>query len=215
MKKLKVMILTFIIIIFSIGNSYGADNTYDIIMEQLQTEILAGKIIKIPVKVENITLENGIVAFNTLLSYDEKVLEIEEVLGSHNFKKPNVVENLIGSTTITMQPEIGNQEIMTIVFKVKEDAPIGKTRIALSKFEVSDGENTFINDNTTQITINITSVLKNVREVVEKGIWFTMENVTITFIISILIIIAIILLVIYYNQHKRKEEIEKEKSKKE
>lgn len=205
MKKLKTILIACIVVMLNIGISYGATNTYEIKMEPSKTEIYTGETIKIPVKVKNIQMEEGIVAFSTLLSYNENVLEIPEVSGGVNWEKPNVVENLIQSTTQTMQPIKEDQEIMEISFKVKEDAPLGESNISLLKFEVSDGENTIVSDEV-DIQINVTSTQKKVRDVVVKSIWFTQRNIAIASIISIVTLFIIVLLTIYYIQHREKKE---------
>lgn len=206
MKNLKVILLACIIFILSVGISYGAtDGTYEIKMEPSKTEIYEGETITIPVKVENIQMEEGIVAFSTLLSYNENVLEIPEISGGENWEKANVVENLIQSTTKTMQATKEDQEIMEITFKVKEDAPVGETNIALLNFEVSDGENTIVSDEI-DIKINVTSTQKKVTDVVVKSVWFTQRNIAIASIISIVTLFIIVLLTVYYVQHREKEE---------
>lgn len=205
MKKLKTILVACIVVMLNIGISYGAANTYEIEMEPSKTEIYTGETIKIPVKVKNIQMEEGIVAFSTLLSYNENVLEIPEVSGGVNWEKPNVVENLIQSTTQTMQPIKEDQEIMEISFKVKEDAPLGESNISLLKFEVSDGENTIVSDEV-DIQINVTSTQKKVTDVVVKSIWFTQRNIAIASIISIVTLFIIVLLTIYYIQHREKKE---------
>ena len=206
MKKIKIILLTCMIMILNIGISYGATNTYEIKMEPSKTEIYAGDTIKIPVKIENIDVEEGIVAYSTLLSYNENILEVPEISTGSNWEKPNVVENLIQSTTKTMQPVKEDQEIMEITFKVKEDAQLGETNIALLNFEVSDGENTIENGNEIDIKINVTSTQKQVTNVVVKSIWFTQRNIVVASIISIVTLFIIVLLTVYYIQHREKEE---------
>lgn len=205
MKKLKTILLTCIVIILNVGISYGATNTYEIKMEPSKTEIYTGDTIKIPVKVEDIQIKDGIVAFSTLLSYNENIFEIPEISGGTDWERPNVVENLIQSTTKTMQPTKEDQEIMEISFKVKENAPLGETNIALLKFEVSDGENTIVSDEV-GVHMNITSTQKKVTDVVVKSIWFTQRNIAIASIISIVTLFIIVLLTVYYIQHREKKE---------
>lgn len=204
MIKLRIILLTCIIVALMVGISYGM-NTYEVKMETSKTEFLTGETIEIPVKIENINVENGIVAFSTLLSYDKNVLEKPEIIEGDNWESPNVVEDLIHSTTSTMQSVKDNQEIMIISFKIKKDAQLGSTRIALLKFEVSDGENTIANEGTS-IELNVTNTQRKVADVIIDNVWFNERNITISAIISIVTLFIIVFITIYYIQHREKKE---------
>lgn len=205
MRKLKVIILTCLVLILMMGISYGATNMYEIKMEAPKQEYLTGETIKIPIKIENIQTENGIVAFSTLLSFDENVLEEPEIINGTNWAKPNVVEHFIQSTTSTMQPVKDDQEILLLSFKIKEDAQLGTTKIALTKFESSDGEATIVNEGAS-VEVNITSAQVKVAEVILDNIWFNERNITISAIISIVTLFIIVFITIYYIQHREKKE---------
>lgn len=205
MRKLKVIILTCLVLILMMGISYGATNMYEIKMEAPKQEYLTGETIKIPIKIENIQTENGIVAFSTLLSFDENVLEEPEIIKGANWVEPNVVEHFIQSTTSTMQPIKDDQEILMLSFKIKEDAQLGSTKIALTKFESSDGETTIVNEGAS-IEVNITSAQVKVAEVILDNIWFNERNITISAIISIVTLFIIVFITIYYIQHREKKE---------
>lgn len=207
MKKIKVIVLALIISIFICGISYGASsNTYEIKMEiSNKAEFLTGETIEIPVKIQNINVENGIVAFSTLLSYDENVFEEPEIVEGANWGKLNIVEHLIQGTTSTMQPIKEEQEIMVISFKVKENAQLGATKITLSKFEVSDGDNTIVNEGTS-IELNITNSQVKIASAILDNIWFNQRNITIASIISITTLFIIVFIIIYYIQHREKKE---------
>lgn len=207
MRRLKVILLTCIMVILMIEISYGAfSNTYEIKMETPnKTEFLTGETIEIPVKIENINIENGIVAFSTLLSYDENVFEELEIVEGTNWGKPNIVEHLIQSTTVTMQPIKEDQEIMVISLKIKENAQLGETKITLSKFEVSDGDNTIVNEGSS-IELNITNAKAKVANAIIDNIWFNERNITIAAIISITTLFIIVFITIYYVQHREKKD---------
>lgn len=148
MKKIKVAILIFIVLISVMGLSYAkANNTYKVVMESEKNKFYYGETVKISVKLKDITLENGIVAYSTLLSYDKEIFEEPVISGSQNWEKPNVVENLIQGITSTMQAINEDDEIMEISLRAKGIARDGKTKIVLSKFEVSDGDNTIEGEN--------------------------------------------------------------------
>ena len=205
MRRLKVILLTCLVVILMIGTSYGVSNTYEIKMENSKEEYLTGGTIIIPIKLENIQAEDGIVAYSTLLSFDENVFEEPEIIEGANWAKPNIVEHFIQSTTSTMQPVKDDQEILILSFKIKEDAQLGSTKIALSKFEASDGENTIIGEGAS-IEVDITSAQVKVAEVILDNIWFNERNITISAIISIVTLFIIVFITIYYIQHREKKE---------
>lgn len=205
MKKLVVSLLTCIILIWITGISYGVSNLYEVKMKTSKEEYYRGDTIIIPVKVENMKVENGMVAYSTLLSYDETVFEEPKISAEENWQEPNVIEHLIQSTTISMQPVEGNQEIMTLSFKVKDDAKIGRTKIELSKFEMTNGETTVENEGDS-VEINITNPETKATEVIIKNIWFTPRNITIAAIISAVTLFIIVLIIIYYIQHPEEKE---------
>ncbi len=205
MKKTKIILITLMFIITIVGISYGTTDTYEIKMEASKKEYLTGETIIVPIKIENIKTENGIVAFSTFLSFDEEVFEEPEIMEGANWAKPNIVEHFIQSTTSTMQPVKENQEVLILSFKIKEDAKLGNTKIALSKFETSDGENTTINEGSS-IEVNITSTKAKVAEVIIDNIWFNERNITITAIISTVTLFIIVFITIYYIQHREKKE---------
>lgn len=205
MKKSVISLLICILLVWITGTSYGITNLYEVEMKNSKTECFRGDTIQIPVKIKNIDVENGIVAYSTLLSYDETIWEKPEILAGENWQEPNVIEHLIQGTTISMQAVENNQEIMTISFKVKEDAKIGKTKIELAKFEVTNGETTIENEGDS-IEINITTPQTKATEVIIKNVWFTTRNITIAAIISAVTLFIIVLIIIYYMQHAKEEE---------
>lgn len=205
MKKIRVILLTLMFIILIIGISYGVSDTYQVKMDTNKVELLTGETIKIPVKIENIELENGIVAFSTLLSYNENVLEEPEIIAGTNWEKPNVVEHFIQSITSTMQPVKENQEIMILSFKVKDNAQLGTTKVVLSKFEISDGENTIATEDTS-INLNIITTQAKLANFILDNVWFNQRNIIISSIISIVTLLIIILITIYYIQHREKKQ---------
>lgn len=205
MRKLKIVLLTSIILFLIMGISYGVSDTYDVKMYLFRTEFLVGDTVNIPVKIENINIENGIVAFSTILSYDENVLEEPVLLNASDWTQPVAIENLIHSTTATMQPIKENQEVMIMSFKIKDNAPLGKTNIVLSKFDVSDGETTIANEGAS-IELNIVEKRTEVADILLDNEWMTQRNMVISLIIGIVTIIIIILLTIYYIEHREREE---------
>ena len=205
MKKLKILLLTCIMIITIIGVSYGAISNYKVTMETPKQDILAGETIQVALNIKDINLEHGIVAFSSILSYDEKVFKEPEIVGGENWGTPIKVENLIQCTTSTLEPVKEDQEAIILTFKVKETAHSGDTKISLSKLEASDGENTIINSGTS-ITLNISNPDMDMAEFIVDSIWFTPRNIVIAGIIGVVTLIITVLLIIYYTQHREEKE---------
>lgn len=206
MKKTKTFVLTCIIFLLMVGISYGATSEYDIKMEIEKEKYVTGETIQIPVIVENINMEHGIVALSTVLSYDETILEEPAILNSSNWTTPIMVEDLIQTTTTTMQPTKENQKVMILSFKIKEDAKPGQTEISLLNFEASDGENTIENEDTS-IKIDVKNKKEEMADVLLDNQWMFKRNMIISLIIGIVTIIIILLIAFYYIQHREKEEV--------
>lgn len=206
MKKTKIFVLTCIIFLLMVGISYGATSEYDIKMEIEKEKYVTGETIQIPVIVENINMEHGIVALSTVLSYDETILEEPAILNSSNWTTPIMVEDLIQTTTTTMQPTKENQKVMILSFKIKEDAKPGQTEISLLNFEASDGENTIENEDTS-IKIDVKNKKEEMADVLLDNQWMFKRNMIISLIIGIVTIIIILLIAFYYIQHREKEEV--------
>lgn len=206
MKKTKIFVLTCIIFLLMVGISYGATSEYDIKMEIEKEKYVTGETIQIPVIVENINMEHGIVALSTVLSYDETILEEPIILNGSNWTTPIMVEDLIQTTTTTMQPTKENQKVMILSFKIKDDAKPGQTEISLLNFEASDGENTIENEDT-NIKIDVKNKKEEMADVLLDNQWMFKRNMIISLIIEIVTIIIILLIAFYYIQHREKEEV--------
>ena len=146
MKKFISMIIILLLIIMTmISYTSAASNTYSVNMYLEDTQYKQGDTIYITVKLEVIDIEQGVVAFNTIKEYDKEVFETVKFQKADQWQTPTLVKDLIHSTTDSMQPSKEDQEIMTLVLKVKSYAKLGETQIELSEFEVSDTENTIEN----------------------------------------------------------------------
>lgn len=205
MKKIKIIFFICMIVILMVGTSYGASNTYQIKMNLTQDKVVMGETISIPVTIENIDMENGVVALSAILWYDKDIWEEPVISSASNWTTPIVVEDLIQTTTSNMQPVKENQEIMIITFKVKEDVPIGQTEIRLSNFEASDGETTIYSD-ATSVKINISDKKTEMANILLNNDWLHQRDMIISLIIGIVTIMIIILITIYYIQHHMAKE---------
>ena len=134
--------------------------------------------------------------------YDKEVFETVKFQKADQWQTPTLVEDLIHSTTDSMQPSKEDQEIMTLVLKVKSYAKLGETQIELSEFEVSDTENTIENAGAAvSVEIiegdNIQNTVQQVQNEKPKA------NIQVPLIIGVTTILIIILLIVYYVDKKK------------
>lgn len=203
MKKFISMIMMILLIIMTmISYTSAASNTYSVNMYLEDTQYKQGDTIYIPVKLEDIDIEQGVVAFNTIIEYDKEVFETVKFQKTDQWQTPTLVEDLIHSTTDSMQPSKEDQEIMTLVLKVKSYAKLGETQIELSEFEVSDTENTIENAGAAvSVEIiegdNIQNTVQQVQNEKPKA------NIQVPLIIGVTTTLIIILLIVYYVDKKK------------
>ena len=96
MKKLICMIIIVLISIMSIFSySLAVTNKYSVNMYLENTQYKQGDIIYIPIKLEDIDIENGIVGFDTIIEYDEDVFETVRFQKANQWQMPILVEKLI------------------------------------------------------------------------------------------------------------------------
>lgn len=205
MKKLICMIIIVLISIMSIFSySLAVTNKYSVNMYLENTQYKQGDIIYIPIKLEDIDIENGIVGFDTIIEYDEDVFETVRFQKANQWQMPILVEKLIHATTESMKAVEGNQEIMTLVLKVKNHAKLGETEIELSKFDVSDTETTIANDGAA-VSVEILEGEKVQEDVVPQ-----MQNekpdvdIQVSLIIGVTTALIIVLLIIYFIDKNKK-----------
>ena len=142
MKKKYIILPLTIVFILIAGIVQATSGTYTVKMDLLGTQFKEGETIDILVKIQDINLPNGIVAFSTMLEYDDEVFEEPIISSAGHWQQPIMVENLIQSVTENMEDIKGEQEVIKLTFKIKDQAKLGNTKICLKEFEVSDGENT-------------------------------------------------------------------------
>lgn len=205
MKKLICMIIIVLTIIMSIFSySLAVSNTYSVNMYLENTQYKQGDTVYIPIKLEDIDIEKGIVGFDTIIEYDEDVFETVGFQKTNQWQVPTLVEKLIHGTTESMQAVEGNQEIMTLVLKVKNYAKLGETEIELSKFNVSDTETTIANDGAA-VSVEILEGEKSQEEVVPQ-----IQNekpdfdIQVSLIVGVTTLLIIILLIVYFIDKNKK-----------
>lgn len=201
-KTILIMIIILISVMGMISYTFAATNTYSVNMYLENTQYKQGDTIYIPVKLEDVDIEKGIVAFDTIIKYDKEVFETVKFQKADQWQMPTLVEDLIHSTTDSMQPLKDDQEIMTLVLKVKSYAKLGETQIELSEFNVSDTENTIENAGA---AVNVEIMQgDNIEDTTQQ-----MQNekpnadIQVSLIIGITTILIIILLIVYYVDKKK------------
>lgn len=201
MKKFVSMIIMLFIIMTMVSYTSAASNTYSVNMYLENTEYKQGATIYIPVKIQDIDIDQGVVSFSTIINYDKNVFETVRLEKADEWLDPTLVEDMIHSTRESMQPAKEDQEIMTLVLKVKDYAKLGETQIELSGFEVSDTENTIENDG---VAVSV--------EIVEGDKYTPTEsvqnekpkaNIQVPLIIGVTVTLIIILLIVYYVGKKK------------
>ena len=208
MKKLKSKsLLMIILLIILLGNiSLAAESQYSVNMYPNKTDLIPGDIVIIPVRIEDIETENGIVAYDAILKYDEEVFEDVKITKVVNWEEPTITGRLITAMTEDMEGSNEDQDIMKISLKVKSSAKSGNTEIELSKFDATDGENTISNIGATT-ELNITNDFANIKEVnlsQENQEFVTAFEIEVSLIIAVVTVLIIILLIVYYVEHKTK-----------
>lgn len=204
MKKSICMIIIILISIMSIFSySLAVTNTYSVNMYLENTQYKQGDTIYIPIKLEDIDIENGIVGFDAIIEYDKDVFETVRFQKAEQWQMPTLVENLIHGTTESMQALEGNQEIMTLVLKVKNYAKLGETEIGLAKFDVSDTENTIANSGAA-VSVEILEGEKAPEVAPQMQNEKPNANIQVSLIIGVTTLLIIALLIIYFVDKSKK-----------
>lgn len=204
MKKLVSMIIMLFIIMTMVSYTSAASNTYSVNMYLENTEYKQGDTIYIPVKIQDIDIDQGVVSFSTIINYDKNIFETVRLEKADEWLEPTLVEDMIHSTRESMQPAKEDQEIMTLVLKVKDYAKLGETQIELSGFEVSDTENTIENDGA---AVSVEIVQGNNLQSQEQQIQNEKPkaNIQVPLIIGVTVTLIIILLIVYYVDKKKEK----------
>lgn len=204
MKKLVSMIIMLVIIMTMVSYTSAASNTYSVNMYLENTEYKQGDTIYIPVKIQDIDIDQGVVSFSTIINYDKNIFETVRLEKADEWLEPTLVEDMIHSTRESMQPAKEDQEIMTLVLKVKDYAKLGETQIELSGFEVSDTENTIENDGA---AVSVEIVQGNNLQSQEQQIQNEKPkaNIQVPLIIGVTVTLIIILLIVYYVDKKKEK----------
>lgn len=158
-KILKKIISIMIILLFviSMNTIYAANDTYQVKLEAQKNTFLPEEKVIINVKIENIRIETGekgLGAYTAKLQYDSNLLEIEKIEGANEWETPLIQNGNMAATTTTGNCTSQSQTIAKITFKIKPTTQTTKTKIEISNFLASNGQNDILaNKSELEITL--------------------------------------------------------------
>lgn len=166
MKKKCILILMIIFLFIScISVKANEGDTYKISLDSSNSILKQGDTITITLKVSDINIqsgEKGIGAYEGKLVYDDEIFELVKMQGNDNWETPIENENNFISVRSDGICTDKDQDLATIVLKVKEKAKGTNTTIEVSDFEISNAETNIPTDNiklTVKIEGNVNTVL--------------------------------------------------------
>ena len=166
MKKIKFLSLIIIFFLVITGTVVFADNTFEVELQPSATELQRGEQFNVKLLIHQNTDEKGIQGFEAKLEYDTDVLELQK----NNNNLDAYTENGTYDVTVNEQKIIiaenslnniqNNVVIVTIPFKVKDDANYEETSILLSEIsgshiDLETGDSTNYTGTSEEIKLNI------------------------------------------------------------
>ena len=155
-KKTISIILTIILLLFT-TSVYAANDSFNTSLSVNKSSVEQGENVIVTINISDISIESGekgIGAYTAKLEFDSSVLEYVETNGTDKWEAPFYQDKQITGTTADGKVVDTNQNIGTITFKVKENAPVGETTIKLTNFSGSTAETDVSSeDSTIELTI--------------------------------------------------------------
>ncbi len=155
-KKTISIILTIILLLFT-TSVYAANDSFNTSLSVNKSSVEQGENVIVTINISDISIESGekgIGAYTAKLDFDSSVLEYVETNGTDKWEAPFYQDKQITGTTADGKVVDTNQNIGTITFKVKENAPVGETTIKLTNFSGSTAETDVSSeDSTIELTI--------------------------------------------------------------
>ncbi len=133
----KMIAIVLIIILALTSNTYGASDSFKTNLTVDNSQVRRGQNITITIALSDIAIESGekgIGAYSARIDFDSSVLEYVSTKGTDKWEAPFYKDSLITGNTNDAQVVKTNQDIGTIIFKVKDDAKLGDTTIKLVNF---------------------------------------------------------------------------------
>lgn len=133
LKSLLIILLMFITILTNKVSAADSEYNCDLIITGENSEITAGQTVTYEIMAKNINAEQGILAFETLITYDENLFSIDVVSDdSNNWNKTSMIENYLTMTRSDLLPSSADQVIAKLVVTANSDVPVGENVITLT-----------------------------------------------------------------------------------
>ena len=138
-----VFVLSILSMIFHMNISNAADNA-KITLTANETQMLAGDVVKVTVKIKDITgIADGINGIQGTLTYDNTIFESVTFEGLNNWDKPEY--NEANGSFLTAKGDFvkNDEDVFTISLKVKSGAKLGDTKIQITDMQIADLDNEY------------------------------------------------------------------------
>ena len=139
MKK-TISIIVMILFIVCTTKVYAVKDSFHTTLTINHAQAKRGDTITVTIGLKDIAIESaekGIGAYTAEIQFDSSVLEYVSVNGTDKWEAPLYQDGFITSNTKDAKVVNTTQSIATITFKVKENAKLGETSIALRNFSGS------------------------------------------------------------------------------
>ena len=139
MKKIISIILVILLVVCT-TKVYAVKDSFYTTLTINHAQAKRGDTITVTIGLKDIAIESaekGIGAYTAEIQFDSSVLEYVSVNGTNKWEAPLYQDGFITSNTKDAKVVNTAQSIATITFKVKENAKLGETSIALRNFSGS------------------------------------------------------------------------------
>lgn len=139
MKK-TISIIVMILLVVCTTKVYAVKDSFHTTLTIRNSQAKRGDTIAVTIGLKDIAIESaekGIGAYTAEIQFDSSVLEYVSVNGTDKWEAPLYQDGFITSNTKDAKVVNTTQSIATITFKVKENAKLGETSIALRNFSGS------------------------------------------------------------------------------
>ena len=157
MKKIT-SILLMIVFIMITTKVQAASDSFNTTLSLNNSQAKRGDTITVTLGLKDIAIESGekgIGAYTTKIQFDSSVLEYVSTKDTDKWEAPFYQDGFLTSNTKDAEVVTTTQSIGTITFKVKENAKVGETSIALTNFSGSSAETDILasSNGTAKLTI--------------------------------------------------------------
>lgn len=150
MKSKRILfIIVFAILIIMTNVKFVYADSFNVNMSGNNPNYAPGQTVEIIVSLSDIDSSRGLYGLSGKLDYDKNIFETitssetgmaEDIASLNNWESVTYNSSTGEFAVYTIYPAKTQNDLMKIKLKIKDDAPIGKTTILLSKLEASNGE---------------------------------------------------------------------------